>query len=201
MTAPLSQGQAQDAAARRARNAPQPKAPLLVSHSMGGLVALEYVLAHPSAFRAVALSSPFLGLRIAVPAWKRGLGLVASMVRPTLRLPNELSANALSHEAAVCRAYETDPLVTHEATARWFTEAMAAQADVRTRAGRIQIPALFMCAGDDQIVDTPTAQRIFDRVGSRDKTFTAYPGLFHELFNETSRDRVLTDLSNWLKDR
>ena len=56
-------------------------------------------------------------------------------------------------------------------------------------------------AGDDQIVDTPTAQRIFDRVGSRDKTFTAYPGLFHELFNETSRDRVLTDLSNWLKDR
>lgn len=185
----------------REGSAAAPKQPVLVAHSMGGLVGLEYALARPDAFRALVVSAPFLGLRLKVPAWKRGLGLAASLLRPTLRLPNELASSYLSHDPAICQAYDTDPLITHEATARWFTESLAAQADVRSRASRIRLPVFFMCPGDDKIVDPVACQEVFDRIWATDKTLNTYPGLYHEIFNEVEKDRVLTDLTNWLKTR
>ncbi len=180
-----------------------PLRPVLLAHSLGGLVALEYLLAYPMSVRALALSSPFLGLKIAVPGWKRGLALAASMMRPTLRLPNGIDANDVSHDPDVRKSYVTDPLITHDATARWFTESQANQADVRMRAGRIRLPTLFLQAGDDRIVDAEAVQEVFARIGSSDKMLNVYPGLFHEVFNElpADRQRVLSDLSNWLNER
>lgn len=180
-----------------------PQRPILLGHSMGGLVALEYVLAHPTSVRALALSAPFLGIKDSVPAWKRGLGLVASLVRPTLKLPNGLDSRHVSHDPDICQSYATDPLVTHDATARWFTETVSAQSDVKARANRIRTPSLFLHAGDDRIVDTAASQEVFSRLGASDKTLNVYPGLFHEIFNErpADRTRVLADLTNWLNDR
>ena len=177
--------------------------PILLGHSMGGLVGLQFALAFPAALRALALSAPFLGLKIAVPGWKRSLGLAASLLKPTLRLPSGLKSADLSHDPEVGRSYDADPLVTHHATARWFTEIIAAQADLRARAGRIHVPTLMQVAGDDRIVDSAVSQVIFDRLGASDKNLTVYPGLFHEIFNETESDqqRVLADLTNWLAER
>ena len=58
-------------------------------------------------------------------------------------------------------------------------------------------------AGDVRIVDAKASQAVLDRIGASDKNLTFYPGLFHEIFNETAadRERVLTDLTNWLADR
>lgn len=175
--------------------------PILLGHSMGGLVGLEFALAYPEVLKALALSAPFLGLKLAVPSWKRGLGLFASVVKPTLRLPSGIQSADLSHDPAVGRSYDADPLVTHEATARWFTEITAAHADVHARAGRIRVPTLMQVAGDDRLVDSAVSQVVFDRLGATDKNLTVYPGLFHEIFNELDQQRVLSDLTNWLAER
>jgi len=174
--------------------------PILLGHSMGGLVGLEFALAYPDALKALALSAPFLGLKITVPSWKRGLGLVASVLKPTLRLPSGIQSADLSHDPAVGRSYDADPLVTHDATARWFTEVTAAHADVYARAGRIRVPTLMQVAGDDRLVDSAVSQVVFDRLGATDKNLTVYPGLFHEIFNELDQQRVLSDLTNWLAE-
>ena len=55
-------------------------------------------------------------------------------------------------------------------------------------------------AGDDRIVDAAVSQVIFDRLGASDKNLTVYPSLFHEIYNEVDRQRVLTDLTNWLTE-
>jgi lysophospholipase len=180
-----------------------PLRPVLLAHSLGGLVALEFVLANPMAVRAMVLSSPFLGIKLEVPGWKRGLALAASMLRPTTRLPNGIDANDVSHDPDVRKRYATDPLITHDATARWFTESQANQADVRMRAGRVRVPTLVLQAGDDRIVDSEACQEVFARLGSSDKMLNVYPGLFHEVLNElpADRERVLTDLSVWLNER
>jgi len=180
-----------------------PQRPVLLGHSMGGLVALEYVLANPTAVRALVAVSPLLGIKLEVPAWKRGLGLTASLLHPTLRLSNGIEPQDLSHDTEVVAGYATDPLVTRQASARWFTETLAAQADVRARANRIRTPTLFLHPGDDRLVDTAVGQEVFSRLGATDKTLNVYPGLFHELFNERQpdRQRVLTDLTTWLNER
>ncbi len=172
---------------------------LLVGHSMGGLVALNYVLRHPERVRALALSSPFLGLKLKVPVWKRWLAQACSSVLPTLKVPSDLDPALLSHDPQVVAAYARDPLVVRHATARWFTEVLAAQAEVLRAAPRVSVPTLFLCAGDDRVVDAAVSQRVFDRLpGSIDKMMTLYPGLYHEIFNEVERDRVLQDLATWL---
>ena len=188
------------AEARRLAGAGDPK-PLIVGHSMGGLAALQYVLAEPDAVRALALSAPFLGIKVKVPGWKRTLGTAASKLLPTLAMPNGIPAEHLSHDASIVEGYKTDPLVTHNATARWFTETLAAHADTLARAGRIRLPVLMQQPGDDRIVDGPAAEAVFERLGSADKNLTAYPGLFHEIFNERTADRqrVLADLTTWLE--
>lgn len=175
--------------------------PLLVGHSMGGLVALQYVLAEPDAAAALALSAPFLGIKVKVPGWKRTLGTAASKLVPTLAMPNGIPAEHLSHDTSIVEGYKTDPLVTHNATARWFTETLAAHADTLARAGRIRLPVLMQQPGDDRIVDGPAAEAVFERLGSADKNLTAYPGLYHEIFNERTADRqrVLADLTSWLE--
>ena len=52
-------------------------------------------------------------------------------------------------------------------------------------------------------MDAGASQAVFARIGATDKNLTFYPGLYHEIFNELpdDRQRVLTDLTNWLNDR
>jgi lysophospholipase len=184
-------------AARHAQGGPPP---FLLGHSMGGLVALRYVQerAREGDLQGLILSSPLLGIKVQVPAWKRLLGQAASLTLPGLSLPNDLDPALLSHDPEIGRAYATDPLVSHVATARWFTEAQLAQLQALRRAPGVRLPVLLLQAGDDRIVDQAASQALFERLGGKDKVFTLYPGLFHEIFNEVERDRVLADVVSWL---
>ncbi|MCS6912783.1 MAG: alpha/beta hydrolase [Myxococcales bacterium] len=170
----------------------------LLGHSMGGLVVLLYALDRPERVRGLALSSPLFGLKVKVPVWKKALGRIASRIHPALALPNELDPADLSHDPAVGQAYASDPLVSRIATARWFTEMMAAQAAARRRVRSLRTPLLLMHGGDDRIADPVASQALFDRVGERDKVLLIYPGLYHEIFNERDRDMVIQDLVSWL---
>ena len=51
---------------------------------------------------------------------------------------------------------------------------------------------------EDKLVDPDGAQMLYDRVGSTDKTIKVYDGLYHEVFNEPERARVLKDVETWL---
>ncbi len=187
--------------AQRSFPAASDRPPVLLGHSMGGLVCLEYVLSHPKAARALAITSPFFGIKIKVPGWKRTLAMGASLLKPRLKLPNQIDSSILSHDEASCQAYAQDPLIFHTATARWFTEILATHADVRRRAVQLAIPTLMQQAGDDRLVDSQAAQEVFDLLGSQDKRIKVYSGLYHEIMNEVDRATVLTDLTDWLNQR
>lgn len=184
--------------AQRSFPAASDRPPVLLGHSMGGLVCLEYVLSHPKAARALAITSPFFGIKIKVPGWKRSLAMAASLLKPRLKLPNQIDSYILSHDEASCLAYSQDPLIFHTATARWFTEILATHADVRQRAVQLTVPILMLQAGDDRLVDSQAAQQVFELLGCQDKRIKVYSGLYHEIMNEVDRATVLSDLTDWL---
>jgi alpha-beta hydrolase superfamily lysophospholipase len=39
---------------------------------------------------------------------------------------------------------------------------------------------------------------LYDKASSKDKTIRTYEGLYHEVFNEPERGRVLKDAETWL---
>src|SRR4029077_15482027 len=78
---------------------------ILLGHSLGGLIALDFVLTHPAAFDALAVSSPFLKPAIEVPWLKASLAALASKLAPTLLTPSEIDSRGLSHDPAIVAAY------------------------------------------------------------------------------------------------
>ena len=172
---------------------------VLLGHSHGGLLALRYLMqesGHQPA--ALVLSSPFLGIAVAVPRWKAALGRSLSRFKPDFSLPTDLPASHLSKDQSVVDAYVKDPLVHAAASARWFTEVQEAQADALRRAHQVKLPTLVMQGGDDKIVDIGATRRAAEGLGSADKEYIEYPGLRHEIFNEVERDKVLRDMQRWL---
>ncbi len=185
--------------------ADHPALPLiLLAHSHGGLIALHALSrpqgSSPCSWAAAVLSSPFFGIALPVPLWKRALGKGLSRLIPTLQLPTEISPEVVSHDPDVVAAYKTDPLMSYVASARWFTEALAAHARAPELARGVTLPLLVQAAGDDKLVSLNATRAVFGQVASEEKRLMVYDDLYHELWFERPRDRevVLRDLRAFL---
>jgi alpha-beta hydrolase superfamily lysophospholipase len=191
-----------DAALQRARVS-VPQGPLLlVAHSHGGLMGLRALTDAARAPRVdgVVLSSPFLGVGMPLPPAKVVAGKVASRFLPALSMPNGLKIDDLTHDEAIKRTTLADNLRHNVATARWYTEALAAQEFVQRHAGRLTVPSLWLVGAADPLVSVEATRRAYARAGG-DKQLKMYEGYFHEIFNEVGRARVFDDLTQWISSK
>lgn len=173
----------------------------LVSHSLGGLIALSYARRADAGIDGLAVSDPYLHPAFRIPLGRRILATVLSGILPEVSFDSRLDATWLSHDEAVVRAYVDDPLVHKTTTPRWFMEVSRAQRELAAGASEIKLPLLMLIGEGDRIADHRAALEVFERAGSADKTLRRYPGLFHEIFNELEREPVIGDLVAWLGER
>ena len=179
----------------------QQREPLfLLGHSMGGLVCAQFALKRRAPLTGLILSSPALAFALKVPAWKSSAAALASRWLPNLRMPSGVNPKLLSHDPQVAKGIAKDPLAVWMASARWYTECLAAQAEAQAAAPSLELPLLSLAAGADAICDEAAAKRFHQAAGSTDKSWISYPGLYHEIFNEIGRAAVLRDLGEWIED-
>jgi alpha-beta hydrolase superfamily lysophospholipase len=165
---------------------------VFLSHSMGGLVALDALLSGLAPAR-LALSNPLLGLKLVVPPAKAAAGRVLSRLWPTLALGNEVKGEDLSRDPEVGVRYHADPDIYHKVTGRWFTEMLDAQS--RVMAGSYGVPLGFFVSDTDPVNDAAASRKLAARMGSH---VQEYPGMRHEIFNEVGKEQVLADVAAWL---
>ena len=173
----------------------------LYGHSMGGQVVLSYAIQHPEGLHWVVATSPWLELSKKVPVWQEGLGRLLSRVWPSFTMPAGVPASYLAHPQEVGRAYLADPYVVKKVSARWYTELVAGARQALVEAPRLQVPLLLLQAGDDRLVVPAASERFYRQAGSPDKTFRAYPGLYHELHNEPEGPEIVGEAAAWIKQR
>lgn len=170
----------------------------LVGHSMGGCIALDYALDHQDQLAGLVLSGAAVvpGDDMSPIAMK--LAPVLARVAPGLPT-TALDASALSRDPQVVADYNADPLVIRSKIPADLGAAMlTTMQSFPRRLPRLQLPLLVMHGGDD-VLTSPAGSELVDRLaGSSDKTLTIYDGLYHEIFNEPERDRVITDVVDWL---
>ena len=172
----------------------------VLGHSLGGLTAIRFAMNNPADITAVIATSPALALELRVPLSNIILGRLLSFIYPAFVLTdNAIPSKYLSHDPDVCRAYDNDPLVHRARTARFFTEFMKASADTFKHPERLTVPALILQAGDDRIVSPAAAEKFFSRIASVKKFFRAYPGFYHEILNETEKNRVIGDIAGFIE--
>lgn len=168
-----------------------------LGHSFGGVVVLSSLLRGSVAEPRFALSNPALKLKMAVPAWKARLGRVASALAPDLALGNEVNPELVSRDPEVVSAYRQDPLVHDRISTRLFTEWLAACDEVYARAAEIRTPFLVLVGDGDRIVD-PEGARELDRLAvNAPHQLHAFPGRYHEPFNDLDAGEIFDDLAVW----
>jgi lysophospholipase len=174
----------------------------VLGHSMGGLVALEALRSgiNGTEIKGVLISNPLLGLAFTPPRIKAAFAKLLSTVIPGLLMGNEVNPDHLSHDQAMNAAYIADPLVSKKLSPRWFTEMLSAVQRVHEAAGSYETPLLLMQGTADPVTSAPMALEFFEGYGGP-KTLQAHEGLYHEIFNEIEREKVIADMISWLNDQ
>jgi len=179
----------------------QPAVPLfMLGHSMGGLIALRYALIHQQRLSGLILSAALAAIE-SVPKPLELVGRALSVVAPRTPLI-AIDATLVSRDAAVVEAYISDPLVHHgKLPARTAAQLADAVESLPATVGAITVPALILYGTADGLAPPAGSEMLAERIGSADRTFKAYEGLFHEILNEPERDAVLDDIVAWLDAR
>jgi alpha-beta hydrolase superfamily lysophospholipase len=171
--------------------------PFLFGHSMGGLFAAHFALAHKSPLRGLILSSPALALRMKPIELK--MLAVLEMLAPTIGVSNGVKSTFLSHDAKVVGAYRADPLVHGKISARLLRSMLSSIAYCASHAASLSIPTLMLVAGDDRLVDPDGSRRFFAKLKPGLAQMHVYDDLYHEIFNEVDTSRQFADLKAWLE--
>lgn len=176
-----------------------PARPLLLGHSMGGLVVARAVLDGRVVPPAMVLSSP--ALRSHESAAMQKLASLLARTLPQLPLRTGLAQDGLSHDASVIAAYRADPLCSGRITPRMADFIFRAGAACIADASRLAVPSLLLAAGADKLVD-PAGSRAFAAAAWATGKLTTrhFDTLYHELFNEVdaARTQVMKQLGDWL---
>ncbi|WFN93723.1 alpha/beta hydrolase [Gordonia sihwensis] len=169
----------------------------LIGHSMGGAIALDYVLEHPGVLDGLVLSGAALVPGDDLPGFMVRLAPVIGRLVP--RLPaTALPASAVSRDPKVVAAYEADPLVWHGKIPAGLGGALiSTMATFPDRLPSLTTPTLALHGGGDTLAN-PEGTRMVGRFAGGDVTVKIYDGLAHEIFNEPEHDAVLRDVTEWI---
>lgn len=172
---------------------------VLLGHSMGGLVAAQYVAASRGAVDALVLSSPALDAALG-PLQRLQLAVGLAFL-PDVAMGNQLDASRISHDPEVVRRYLADPLVHDRITARLAKALLDGGAFVRARAAGWTVPTLLLWAGRDHLV-SPAGSAAFAAAAPRAVvTSRCFDDLYHEILNEQDAVPVFAALDAWLDPR
>jgi alpha-beta hydrolase superfamily lysophospholipase len=171
--------------------------PIVVyGHSLGGLVALGYVLAEATRPLpdALVLSAP--ALDSSVPGWKRRLARLLNAVAPTIALDNDFDPAVLSRDPTVGERYVLDPLNEHRTTVHLAVLSFDEQARVRDALTRLAVPTVVVHGEADELVPPWATEPL---AGVPAVTRRTYPRLRHESHNEPEGREVIADVVAWLR--
>ena len=170
---------------------------VLLGHSMGAVMALDYAIAHPRELLAVVSSA--VGLRSAMPPWwKLALANVARVAAPTAGFPHGLEEAAMSRDQEVMRLRRADPIMHDRITPRLFFQFTEAQQRVLRGARMLQTPALVLHGAADRVTDPKGSLEFTGAAPHGMARLITYSGAYHELFNDLARADVIRDLKGWL---
>ncbi len=168
-------------------------------HSMGAMISALYAASGENELKGQILSG-ISALEPTLP-FIRTLKKLPYDKFPMLRAANDL-ADMVSRDPQVSEDYRSDPLNLRKATIHLASEMfLKAPVYLADHVWEYRLPCLLLHGGDDRIVEPRASEWFMENIDSADKTRIVYPGLYHEIFNEKEKDRVIADAVGWLDAR
>ena len=173
-------------------------APILIGHSMGGLVVQKYLERHPAAAAVLLASVPTSG------ATATALRVMAHHPVQFAKINLRLSLYPVVETPALAREYLFSPTTPAELVtathARLQDESYRAFLDMMTRLprpGRVRVPVHVLGAAEDGIFTPAEVERTARAYGT---TATIYPAMGHNMMLERGWEAVAEDIVSWLNE-
>lgn len=171
---------------------------VLYGHSLGGILALNYVLRRKPALAGAVVTAPGLRTALELQAAKVFLAKALGTLLPKAGLPSGLETRLLSRDAQVVERYVSDPLVHDRISFGMAKSSIEAIAWAFEHASEFAVPLLLMHGTDDGIAYARGSREFADNVPG-DCTLKLWEGLYHEIHNEPEKEEVLAFLLDWLE--
>lgn len=170
---------------------------VLYGHSLGGLVTARTLVENLPGVSGAVISSAALPLS---GPTLRGLAALLAHVAPNGDSPGRPAPiTTLARPAENAALIAADPLAyPGRLTNLTASTALQTATEVWRRAAQCTVPALILHGSDDVSTDPSGSRRLFESLGSADKTLQIVPGGCHELLNDDGREDTLAVVLDWL---
>lgn len=169
-------------------------------HSMGGNLALNYLLRRTHDARGGIITDPWIQLAFKPNAMMVAAAKVVGKYFPKFTQGNGLKTEHLSRDQAVVDAYEADPLVHSKITAGLGLSLLKSSDWLDAYEDQISLSLLLMHGTADQITSAPATQAFAERQKG-DVSYKAWDGLYHEIHNEPEKGEVLDFVHQWIESK
>lgn len=195
---------------------------ILLGHSMGSYLALQYAMNYAGTLTGLALSGSNYDAPLVYRS-ARGIARIERIRQGPLGksallsylsfgsfnrhfLPTRTDYDWLSRDATEVDRYVADPLCGFRCTNQLWLDLLAGLIHISTPANLQKIPAdlpVYIMGGErDPVGDMGKGLErlvsVLKEAGVRDVDSDIYPNGRHEMFNETNRERVITNLLDWV---
>ena len=152
-------------------------------HSMGGLIGVRFTQKHGSMVDGLIMDAPLLGVPDFVPAWKVTLANQLGKMPVLCKTPGDkVDSTTLSHDSAVGKDYDEDPLVYHGKTNAEFLRASLVEVDNAMKNSQsIHCPVLALHGTADKLCPSSATKTFYESIKCNDKTMNLFEGSFHVL--------------------
>ena len=170
---------------------------IMVGHSMGGLVSTAYVCKYPDKIDLLAIS----GAANVCPNSAKAIKFLPYNIMSKIKYTNKLG-NAVCSVKEVGEKYNKDPLVIKKVSFRLLGNAFVKGTKfVERNIGNITCPVLVMHGEKDGVVQVEASEWTYHNLKTEDKNIKIYLGLYHEIFNERTKEEVIENLLDWCNER
>lgn len=172
---------------------------ILYGHSMGGNIAINYVISETRTADALIASSPWLKLTNEPPKFLAKIVHFLVPIAPGLAISNGLDHNDISSDKEECVKYTNDPLVHGKISLGLVSSIFDSGLNALRNVYKINCPFLLMHGTADNICSPKASEEYVMNTSDRTR-LKLWEGAFHELHNEPNRDEVFDYIDSWLNE-
>jgi len=172
---------------------------ILYGHSMGGNIAINYVISTTKTVDALIATSPWL--KLTNPPSKALVKILKPLVKiaPGLTISNGLDPKDISRVKNETDKYDKDPLVHGKISIGLFSTIEEAGLNALRNVYKINCPFLLMHGTADNITSHKTSEEYVMNTSNRTR-LKLWEGAYHELHHEEQHNEVFDYIIQWLKE-
>ena len=171
---------------------------ILFGHSLGGLIALNFLIDRESReIESAIISSPWIKLAIEVPKYLLNIQKVFKNIFPSLTLNNRINPSDLSKDHTIINKYINDRKVHDRISLKLYSEVMDSIKVVKEKSNKIKIKTLIYHGKNDRLISYLGSDEISKKISNTE--FYLLNNVFHEPHNDIEKDLVFNKIYKFLE--